>query len=682
MMMADLIIKATAVLAAGWIAAFVLRRRSAAARHAVWAGLVGATLMLPLTALLLPALEIPLLPAAARAERVVTPSPIVLTATAPGDAEPVARARDAEAAPPQEMTAAPAWWQTLSTRQIAMGAWLLIALALIARMAAAHLQARGLLRACADASGRLEEAAAAVAGALGVRTPAIRIAPTGMMPAVIGITRPSIILPADAEQWSDERLQLVLLHECAHVRRRDTLMQAVSSLATAAYWWHPLAWIAARHIVRERELACDDMVIASGTPAARYAEHLIDIARAMKSSRQPALAALAMARPSQLEGRLISLLEERPRASASSRALTSGLLIAAAAALAIAPVKLVARAALVDDTTITSREQTAPSPDQAAAPVAKPAPQPTASAALNAALLKATSDEDEDVRAAAISALVARAVDAPQANAVLIRALSDASADVRQMALAGLVRLQSPDVVPHLAAALKDTSEDVRTVAVAGLRRMDHPQKRELLLQAVADASEDVRTAVALALADVTGAAVNEALVRLAKDESEDVRRASIMALARAEGFDASALLISSLTDRSADVRAAAAMALGSLGDKRAVQSAIRGFIPPAPEPAPFAPEAPDAPAVPPAVSATDTNVHATGFVQNAGKYVWREGLTVADLLREAGGIADRGTMTGLTILRAEGDRTVSISATSATVLRPGDHVNVPRRRF
>jgi beta-lactamase regulating signal transducer with metallopeptidase domain len=538
MMMADLIIKATAVLAAGWIAAFVLRRRSAAARHAVWAGLVGATLMLPLTALLLPALEIPLLPAAARAERAATLSPLVLDATtAPGSTDAGGHAANAEAARSQEATAAPGWWQTLSTRQMAAGAWLLIALALIARMAAAHLRARGLLRACADAPARLEEAAAAVAGALGVRTPAIRIAPAGMMPAVIGITRPSIILPAGAERWSDERLQLVLLHECAHVRRRDTLMQAVSSVATAAYWWHPLAWIAARHIVRERELACDDMVIASGTPAARYAEHLIDIARAMKSSRHHALAALAMARPSQLEGRLISLLDERPRATASSRALTSGLLIAAAAALAIAPVKLVARAALVDDTTITSTQQIASSPSQAAAPVTRPAPQPApqpaASAALNAALVEATSDEDEDVRAAAISALVARAADAPQANAVLIRALSDSSADVRQMALAGLVRLQSPDVVPHLAAALKDTSEDVRTVAVAGLRRMDHPQKRELLLQAVADVSEDVRTAVALSLADVTGAAVDEALVRLAKDQSEDVRQAAIMAIAR-----------------------------------------------------------------------------------------------------------------------------------------------------
>ena len=72
-------------------------------------------------------------------------------------------------------------------------------------------------------------------------------------------------MPEDANRWPLERLRIVLLHELAHVKRRDCLTHVVAQLACALHWFNPLAWIAARHIRTERERACDDLVLACGT---------------------------------------------------------------------------------------------------------------------------------------------------------------------------------------------------------------------------------------------------------------------------------------------------------------------------------------------------------------------------------------------------------------------------------
>ena len=127
-----------------------------------------------------------------------------------------------------------------------------------------------------------------------------------------GIWRSSVLVPADADSWPAHRVRVVLLHELAHVKRRDCLTHLVAQLACAAYWFNPLVWMAARRLRTERERACDDLVLASGTRGSDYADQLLDIARVMQAGRFPAVfagASLAMAQRSQLEGRLIAILD-------------------------------------------------------------------------------------------------------------------------------------------------------------------------------------------------------------------------------------------------------------------------------------------------------------------------------------------------------------------------------------
>ncbi len=141
------------------------------------------------------------------------------------------------------------------------------------------------------------------------------------MPMAAGIFTPSVLMPEDANRWPLERLRIVLLHELAHVKRRDCLTHVIAQLACALHWFNPLAWIAARHIRTERERACDDLVLACGTRGSDYAEELLEIARVMRGGRYPALlagATLAMAHRSQLEGRLIAILDPKvPRSGVS-----------------------------------------------------------------------------------------------------------------------------------------------------------------------------------------------------------------------------------------------------------------------------------------------------------------------------------------------------------------------------
>ena len=68
------------------------------------------------------------------------------------------------------------------------------------------------------------------------------------MPFAAGAWHSTIVLPAEAEQWSEERRRLVLCHELAHVQRRDLLGHTLGRIACVAYWFHPLIWTAARRL--------------------------------------------------------------------------------------------------------------------------------------------------------------------------------------------------------------------------------------------------------------------------------------------------------------------------------------------------------------------------------------------------------------------------------------------------
>ena len=132
-----------------------------------------------------------------------------------------------------------------------------------------------------------------------------------VMPMTWGILRPVVLLPSgDFESSIAQRLD-VLRHELAHVRRYDCLTQLIGQVACAVYWFNPLAWLAARQLRVERERACDDEVLRAGAKASDYANYLLRVARSMRTPGAAAFGGVAMARPSQLAGRLLAVLDDR-----------------------------------------------------------------------------------------------------------------------------------------------------------------------------------------------------------------------------------------------------------------------------------------------------------------------------------------------------------------------------------
>jgi len=139
------------------------------------------------------------------------------------------------------------------------------------------------------------------------------------MPLAWGIMRPRILLPGEADEWSAERRRVVLLHELAHIRHWDCVAQLIAHLACALHWFNPLAWAVRRRMISEREQACDDVVLSAGLKPSSYADHLLNIASGLRSGWASGSAAIAMARPSKLEGRLLAVLDTKRNRRALTR---------------------------------------------------------------------------------------------------------------------------------------------------------------------------------------------------------------------------------------------------------------------------------------------------------------------------------------------------------------------------
>jgi hypothetical protein len=98
-------------------------------------------------------------------------------------------------------------------------------------------------------------------------------------PILFGVFRPSVLLPADIASWTmPEERAAMIRHELAHVERRDTLVNLFQTALSVIFFFHPLARYACRQLSLEREMACDDRVVASGVAAEVYATGILKAA--------------------------------------------------------------------------------------------------------------------------------------------------------------------------------------------------------------------------------------------------------------------------------------------------------------------------------------------------------------------------------------------------------------------
>lgn len=101
-----------------------------------------------------------------------------------------------------------------------------------------------------------------------------------MEPGVFGIFRPVLLWPAQLSgRLEDAHLEAILAHEAAHVHRRDNLTALMHMAVEAIFWFHPFVWWIERRMLEERERACDEAVLQSGSRAEIYADSLLKVSR-------------------------------------------------------------------------------------------------------------------------------------------------------------------------------------------------------------------------------------------------------------------------------------------------------------------------------------------------------------------------------------------------------------------
>ena len=133
------------------------------------------------------------------------------------------------------------------------------------------------------------------------------------MPTVVGLLRPTILLPITfATGLSPGQVEAILIHELEHIRRHDFLVNLFQRVVEAALFFHPAVWWVSRRIRIEREHCCDDAVVAAGCEPMTYAESLVtqaERALAARAGRCAAAAALyADGGSGDLRGRVARIL--------------------------------------------------------------------------------------------------------------------------------------------------------------------------------------------------------------------------------------------------------------------------------------------------------------------------------------------------------------------------------------
>lgn len=156
------------------------------------------------------------------------------------------------------------------------------------------------------------------ARSLGLRfSPAVAYCQQIAIPTVIGVLRPTILLPLSvASGLNEEQLEAILAHELAHIRRYDFLVNLIQRLIEALLFFHPAVWLVSRRIRIERERCCDDLVLAAGAEPLSYASSLLKVAELGQALQgrvpaEPVVAVGATGQPSDLANRIRRLVEGR-----------------------------------------------------------------------------------------------------------------------------------------------------------------------------------------------------------------------------------------------------------------------------------------------------------------------------------------------------------------------------------
>jgi beta-lactamase regulating signal transducer with metallopeptidase domain/HEAT repeat protein len=579
--------KATIILLAAIAITVTMRRASAGSRHLVWLVTLGTLLLVPALTAWGP-LRLAILPPTH-----VAASPVISDVATPSLPTPVTVLPEANATPTTVVsnqnaavgdgTTILSRIESLSGFSAMLAIWVAVVIVITGWLAYGALVVRGIVRRARpldtqdwlvplyEVSDRLELEEA----------PRLLRSEDAKMPFACGVFHPTIVLPAECDNWTADRRLAVLLHELAHVRRHDLAGHTLGRLACAIYWFHPLVWTAAKQLRSESERACDDLALACGARASDYAEHLLDIVTSVRNDRTPAVA-LAMARRKEFEGRMLAILDPELRHSSPSRWQSAGL-IASLAILAVvvgaaAPAPRAEILATIGPVS-TTKDKTHSSIDKGAAPTWKKNEDVAAPVQKHAPAYP-----NSGVRGVASMAQQ------------MIEKFSQNTQTVTNTQIQTQTRTETQGPVPNEKAIDKKIDKQVDKQVEQSLRRQERERDRgqgraddrpQLLANVLkTDTSASLRRIAAWGLSEYaeTSIATEALATALRKDPNSSVREMAAWALSQGDSGSPTAIdaLIAALRgDSDPKVRATALWALGDIGDERSMDAVMASLSDP-----------------------------------------------------------------------------------------------------
>ncbi|HEV8237757.1 MAG TPA: M56 family metallopeptidase [Thermoanaerobaculia bacterium] len=484
------------------------------------------------------------------------------------------------AAPPATAAKTTVSWNVLAAF---VASWALVALVLLARFVAAHVQLflrvgpRVLVR-----DDHLVELVDLLREEAGMARP-VRLTRAAGLPSPIALGRAEICLPdAALDELDREQQESMLAHEVAHLRRRDPAWLLAAGTIERLLFFQPLNRLARRRLQEHAEYLCDDWAARRNGSGVTLAKCLLKVAEWIDAAADP----LPLAGMAEMRSHFVSRIDRlvanralsaRPRGrwllpasvaaiaavAAAAPGITAGDWPLVAARSGLLPGGLFLPEALAHGETeggTVTRPQTSAQPAHAGSAAA-------------AALIGALGDEDAGVRAAAAQSLGNRRETA--AVPALVAAVRDPEAAVRANAVEALAEMHDSRAFPGFIAALGDDNPHVRKMAVEAVGEHQVREAAPRLVALLQDGDADVRQHAAQALGELRHVAAAPALAALLADRQPDVRRAAASALGELGLEQAPPQLLDALRDPAADVRQEAAQAVGEMRDARAVPALV-----------------------------------------------------------------------------------------------------------
>ena len=234
-------------------------------------------------------------------------------------------------------TSRPRWRASLS-RELSLGflgLWIVLAALRLGKLTGECWWLRSLKRRGTAPPAALGKAFGALCRQMRIRRePRLLVVPGSAAPMAVGYRNPAVVLPANLlAQSAGGELEPILRHELAHLRRGDDWSNLVQQLLKALLFFHPGVWWLSRRLTLDREIACDDHVLASARAPKAYALLLTEFAGRVQY-RHCSAAPAGWSRHSQLKERITMILDPKRNASPQLAVAPMGTFITAAALLA------------------------------------------------------------------------------------------------------------------------------------------------------------------------------------------------------------------------------------------------------------------------------------------------------------------------------------------------------------